>query len=83
MNTTEAGVCELCGRTTNEIIMHHVRKLKELKGNTEWERKMIDIRRKSLAVCPECFNVIQNQVQLVDGEPDTPRGVRPVREGEG
>lgn len=58
----QAGVCELCGRTTDEIIMHHVRKLKELKGNTEWERKMIDIRRKSLAVCPECFNVIQNQV---------------------
>lgn len=42
--------------------MHHVRKLKELRGDTEWERKMIEIRRKSLAVCPECFKVIKIQV---------------------
>lgn len=58
----QAGICELCGRKTDEIVMHHVRKLKELKGKTEWERKMMDIRRKSLAVCNECFNIIQNQV---------------------
>lgn len=58
----QAGQCELCGRKTDEVIMHHVRKLKELKGVTEWERKMIEIRRKSLAVCPECFKVIKIQV---------------------
>jgi group II intron reverse transcriptase/maturase len=58
----QAGYCELCGKQTDEVIMHHVRKLKELKGTTEWERKMIEIRRKSLAVCPECFKEIKNQV---------------------
>lgn len=58
----QAGQCELCGRKTDEVIMHHVRKLKELKGVTEWERKMIEIRRKSLAVCPECFKIIKIQV---------------------
>lgn len=58
----QAGQCELCGRKTDEVIMHHVRKLKELRGDTEWERKMIEIRRKSLAVCPECFKVIKIQV---------------------
>ena len=58
----QAGYCELCGKQADEVIMHHVRKLKELKGITEWERKMIEIRRKSLAVCPKCFKEIRTQV---------------------
>lgn len=45
------GICELCGAETKEIVMHHVRKLKDLKGETEWERVMLRIRRKSLALC--------------------------------
>ena len=59
----QAGICELCGAETNDITMHHVRKLKDLKGETDWERRMIDIRRKSLAVCPKCFETI-NQSNL-------------------
>ena len=58
----QAGHCELCGGDTDKVIMHHVRKLAELKGKTEWERKMIKIRRKSLAVCPQCFDLIKSQV---------------------
>ena len=54
------GICELCGAETKEIVMHHVRKLKDLKGETEWERVMLRIRRKSLALCPCCYNSIQS-----------------------
>ena len=53
------GICELCGVETKEIVMHHVRRLKELKGETEWERVMLRIRRKSLALCPCCYSSIQ------------------------
>ncbi len=59
----QAGRCELCGGETDTVIMHHVRKLKDLKGTTGWERKMIEIKRKSLAVCPKCYEPIKTQVQ--------------------
>lgn len=62
LNRLQAGECELCGEKTDEIIMHHVRKLKELNGTTLWEQKMLNIRRKSLAVCPDCFKTIKTQV---------------------
>lgn len=53
------GVCELCG-CHDELIMHQVRKLSELKPNTEWNRKMLEIHRKTLAVCPTCNFKILN-----------------------
>lgn len=51
----KAGVCELCGAETKEIHMHHVRRLKDLKGKDELELKMMQMRRKSIALCPECY----------------------------
>ena len=51
----KAGVCELCGAGTKEIHMHHVRRLKDLKGKNELELKMMHMRRKSIALCPECY----------------------------
>mgnify|MGYP006990168165 CR=1 FL=1 len=39
-----------------EIIMHHVKSLKALTGKDIYEQKMLQIRRKSLALCEECFN---------------------------
>ena len=54
----QANKCELCGCDCDRIRMHHVRKLKDLTGATEWERVMIAIRRKTLAVCPECHTKI-------------------------
>jgi len=51
----KAGVCELCGGKTDEIHMHHVKRLKDLTGQTEVELLMRKKRRKSLALCPECF----------------------------
>jgi hypothetical protein len=53
----KAGVCEYCGAKTNEIHMHHVKRLKDLTGKTEFELLMMKKRRKSLALCPECFKL--------------------------
>ena len=52
-----ANKCELCGKEGN-VVSHHVRKLSELRGKTEWERKMLKMHRKSLIVCAECHNMI-------------------------
>lgn len=49
----QARVCENCGATDN-LEMHHVRKLKDLKGKSDWEIKMISRNRKTLAVCTVC-----------------------------
>lgn len=51
----KAGICELCGAETKEIHMHHVRRLKDLTGKNELELKMMQMRRKSIALCPECY----------------------------
>ena len=50
--------CELCGAKGN-IEMHHVKKLKDIEHNgrkdkPEWMKRMIAMRRKTLAVCQEC-----------------------------
>jgi group II intron reverse transcriptase/maturase len=49
-----AGICELCGQKIDDLRIHHVRKLKDLSGNTKWEQLMQAKRRKTLAVCPQC-----------------------------
>lgn len=50
----KAGVCELCGKTTEDIRIHQVKTLKELTGATPAEMLMLSRRRKSLALCPDC-----------------------------
>ena len=45
----------MCGGKTEDIRMHHVRSLKKLTGETESERLMMKMRRKSLALCPDCY----------------------------
>ena len=54
----KAGICELYGKDNIPVIMHHVRKLKDLKGNSEGEELMRNKRRKSLAVCNYCHDLI-------------------------
>lgn len=56
----KAGVCELCGRDQVTIHMHHVRTLKSLKGTTPCEQKMLSMRRRSIALCPDCFANLHN-----------------------
>ncbi|GHU88854.1 maturase [Bacteroidia bacterium] len=46
--------CELCGATTNETVMLQVRTLKELKGTSDWENKMLKKHRKTLVLCKDC-----------------------------
>lgn len=55
-----AKVCELCGRTNTPIEMHHVNKVKNIKGKATWELMMIAKRRKTLAVCKDCHHKIHN-----------------------
>jgi group II intron reverse transcriptase/maturase len=53
------GVCELCGKH-GIVVMHHVRNLASLQGETQWDRLMLKRRRKTLVVCEECNSKIQS-----------------------
>ena len=55
-----AQVCELCGKTNAPLAMHHVNKVKNLKGKQRWETVMIAKRRKTLAVCKGCHHKIHH-----------------------
>ena len=55
-----AQTCEICGTEKKPFEVHHVRKLKELKGKKRWEREMIARRRKTLVVCLKCHRDIHN-----------------------
>jgi group II intron reverse transcriptase/maturase len=59
-----ANQCELCD-STEDIQVHHIRKLKDLKRRykgranpPEWVVKMIALRRKTLVVCAKCHQAI-------------------------
>ena len=56
----KARVCELCGRTDVKLEIHHVNKVKNLKGKEAWEQVMIAKRRKTLAVCHDCHQKIHH-----------------------
>ena len=58
----KAKTCELCGCTeSRQFEIHHVNKLKNLKGKEPWEVMMIAKRRKTMVVCYECHKKIHNQ----------------------
>lgn len=58
----KAKICELCGRTDSKRYeIHHVNKLKNLKGKEPWEIMMISKRRKTMVLCYECHKKIHNQ----------------------
>jgi hypothetical protein len=51
----KARVCELCGSTqSRRFELHHVNKVKNLRGRLPWERAMIAKRHKTLVLCLEC-----------------------------
>ena len=52
--------CELCGRTDVKLEIHHVNKVKNLKGKEAWEQVMIAKQRKTLAVCHDCHQKIHH-----------------------
>lgn len=56
-----AKTCELCGSTDSEKYeVHHINKVKNLKGKEPWEQIMIAKRRKTMVVCYECHKKIHN-----------------------
>ncbi len=55
----KASKCELCGSEGN-IEIHHVKKLKDMKGKKPWEIQIIERQRNTLAVCIPCHNKIHH-----------------------
>ena len=53
-----ANVCEWCGKRDEHCEVHHVKRLKDLKGKTLWEKLMIERKRKTLVLCHECHSKI-------------------------
>ncbi len=62
MERLKMGTCEICGKKGN-LIMHHVRNLNQLKTDSPWNAIMIKKRRKTLAICESCNEVIQNHAK--------------------
>lgn len=61
-----AKTCELCGTTCDDIEIHQVKRLKDLTGNAEWEQIMRSRHRKTLAVCPNCHEMIHRSNKSQD-----------------
>ena len=60
-NRLKAKVCELCGgENSPHYELHHVNKVKNLKGKTKWEQIMIAKRRKTIVLCRDCHKKIHN-----------------------
>ena len=57
----KAKICEVCGCMENDRYeIHHVNKVKNLKGKSEWEKIMIAKRRKTIVVCHKCHMAIHH-----------------------
>ena len=55
----KAKVCELCGNKNADYYeIHHINKLKNLKGKSLWERTMLAKKRKTLVLCRDCHKNI-------------------------
>lgn len=59
----KSGTCEACGTSPVKVYMHHVKRLKDLKRDNEFEMLMIQKRRKSLALCPKCYEEIKHSLK--------------------
>lgn len=54
----KAKTCEWCGAEGVDLEIHHVRRLKDLKGKKKWEQLMISRKRKTLALCVKCHDLL-------------------------
>jgi len=54
--------CEWCGqpKEASAIEVHHVRKLKDLKGKALWEQLMIARKRKTMVLCHDCHTALHS-----------------------
>ncbi len=49
-----ANQCEWCGKTEGFMEVHHIRRLRDLKGKAAWEIRMIGKQRKTMVLCQSC-----------------------------
>ncbi len=55
--------CEFCGSTDSKSYeVHHVHKLKDLKGKTMLEQVMLARRRKTIVLCERCHHNLHNGI---------------------
>jgi len=52
--------CEICGAENVSFEIHHIHKLKDLKGKEGWEKVMISRHRKTLVLCVKCHDNIHS-----------------------
>jgi len=52
--------CEICGKENAAFHIHHVHKVKDLKGKDAWEKIMIERQRKTLVLCVDCHKAIHS-----------------------
>lgn len=58
-NRLKSKICELCGNENADFYeIHHINKLKNLKGKSLWERTMLAKKRKTLVLCRDCHKNI-------------------------
>ncbi len=50
--------CEWCDSVQPPFEVHHVRRLKDLKGKAPWEKNMIARRRKTMVLCKPCHRAL-------------------------
>lgn len=63
-NRLKAHVCEICGSVDSDRYeVHHINKVKNLKGKDLWERIMLAKRRKTLVVCEDCHYKIHKRTK--------------------
>jgi hypothetical protein len=53
----DATLCAFCGKSGGYCEVHHIRKLKDVKGKETGECIMIARRRKTLVLCNECHDL--------------------------
>lgn len=55
--------CEWCGKENVKFEIHHIHRLKDLKGKEHWEKMMIARNRKTLVLCKDCHNKIAHGIR--------------------
>jgi group II intron reverse transcriptase/maturase len=53
-----ANACEYCGKHGGYFEVHHIRKMKDLKGKQAGEKHMIALRRKTMVLCIQCHHLL-------------------------
>ena len=52
--------CEKCNNHTDDIHMHHIKRMKDLADRNDFEILMKKNRRKSLALCKDCYEELKH-----------------------